>query len=244
MSTTPGLLVIEAGAKRLRHEGHTRVVDTLWDGLREQRESGHLRMLRYGVDSLSDLEFGMGLAKLTTYDGVVILGHGSSDGHIEAAPGIPLPWEVAGRALAPLKPRVVLAVSCYGGAAGPTRDLFDTIPSLDVVMGSPVPLTSHQALLAMMELVPRIYGVDPPKELSWLMTILNAVATGGIVWCRTREDFERNSDVQNATEDLIAIVAKLLIGAAGGRNLQRVRPRQRRVWEIRYSHASTPYRAT
>ena len=113
------------------------------------------------------------------------------------------------------KTNPLLAVSCYGGSAGPTKALFDAIPTLDAVMGSPNPLTSIQTLLASFELLARVYGGDVPADMSMLMTILNAGLTGGIVWTRAREDFEKKTPVDLAVEDAAATLIKMLMGMAG-----------------------------
>lgn len=150
-----------------------------------------------------------------SYEGIVILGHGSPDGRIEAAPGIPMTWEAVGRAVEALTPRAILAVSCYGGGARPTRALFDAIPSLDAVMGSPSPLTADQAWLATLELLWRIYGLDTSPELSALATMLNAALTGGIVWTRTRAEFMGRTDADLQAEDAFASLAETLVRIAG-----------------------------
>jgi hypothetical protein len=213
MPTTPGVLLLEGNEALLRKQGHTRVGDLLMHSLSGLCQQGTLRLWRRRLNSVEDVKIAADWAKYTKYSAVVIVAH-STDSEVEAAPGYSLTWEEVGEKVAPLDPNVIMNVSCSGGSMKPTRALFERIPSLRSVVGSPVPMKSTEALIAMIEVVTRALGGQVPAEFSSLLTLLNLFATKSVVWTRTREEFERNTPLDMATQDLAAGLLKALVEGA------------------------------
>jgi len=65
--------------------------------------------------------------------------------------------------------------------------LFESIPSLERIVSSPAPLTILQARAAILELTFAVHGVPLPAEVGCLVNVLNAAATRGLLYTRTRE---------------------------------------------------------
>lgn len=120
-------------------------------------------------------------------------------------------WEDVGFALAPMCPRTILAVSCNAAASGPAQALFENIPSLCALGGSPATLTSTQAGIAALQLLAAAYGNPPDTDISTLATLFNAADTGGIVIWRRRSTFTAATDVDRLLVDVLAVLAKDLL---------------------------------
>ena len=200
----PGLLIVEGDAERLRREGHTQLTDRVAELLGPQVEQGHLRLMRKSLTSAQDVELAKMFAEFSTYDAAMILSHGSPLG-VQAAPGVWMTWAEVAAAIAPTKPRYLLAVACFGGFSSATDALFDGIPTLERIVGSPAPLTTRQAQISILELWLAAYGSPLPPDWSLVTSALNAATTKGLLYTRTRTGRETSSASDRAIEDLIGL---------------------------------------
>lgn len=110
---TPSLLIIEADANQLRADGITGAIDQLEGALRPMVEAKTLRLARLQLKNAADVEWARCVAPLVRYDGAILVGHGSVGG-LQAAPGQLMDWSAVGESLAPVKPRALLSISCFG----------------------------------------------------------------------------------------------------------------------------------
>lgn len=208
----PGLLVIEADAETVRRQGHCHVIDSVEKGLASKVREGKIRFKRFPIFGRDDLTEGASLARagVAKYDAVIIVGHGDPQG-IVAAPDLGVTWGATAEALAPLEPRALLAISCFAASTTPLSALFGGIPSLQIVMGSPVFLNARQAQAAIVELLALLWGFDIPPELSAAAAMFNALATRGVVFKRARPGFESATRGQLAWIDILSLVARAVL---------------------------------
>jgi hypothetical protein len=171
-----------------------------------------MRLLRLPIASALDLELARAFARFSTYHAVMVLAHGGPAG-LQVAPGMTMRWADLASVIAPTKPRFMLAVACFGALSAPADALFDGIPSLERIVGSPAPLTIGQARAALYELAFAAAGLPIPKELSHLVNVLNALDTNGVLFTRTREGrLERAMTGSNGSaEDLLGVLSWLLL---------------------------------
>ncbi|MBZ0116544.1 MAG: hypothetical protein K8H88_06110 [Sandaracinaceae bacterium] len=200
----PGLLIVEGDADTLRREGHTRLTDRLVKAVEPQVEQGLLRLKRQSIRSAKDLEAAKFLAQFSTYDAAMILAHGGPFG-VQAASDVTMTWAEVAHAIAPTKPRYLLAVACFGALSSATDALFDGIPSLERIVSSPAPLTINQAQIAVMELLFAAYGAHLPAELGYMVNALNAASTKGLLYTRTRDGRDTSTSSDRAIEDLLGV---------------------------------------
>lgn len=197
--TIPALLIIEGDAARMTAEGHATIADDIERTMARHVAEGRLRFRRVRLRSAKDVSTWSIMAKFARYDGIVLLGHGNERG-VVAAPDVPMTWHAVGDALAPLYPRALLTVSCFGGMAEVTDTLFAKIPSLQVITGSPAALRADQAQLALLDLLLCIYGVEL-HDVGNLMLVVNGLMTEGVVFRRTREGLSSSSYLERVLLD-------------------------------------------
>ncbi|MCZ7681208.1 MAG: hypothetical protein M5U28_21425 [Sandaracinaceae bacterium] len=206
----PGLLIVEGNAERLRRERHTQLSEYVVKLTRQQVEAGSLRLMRQRIRNGDELESAKAMAHYSKYPAAMIVAHGGPFG-VEVAPDITMSWADVADAIAPTQPRYLLAVACFGGVSMATDTLFDRIPSLERIVGSPAPLTVAQARAAVFELTFAAYGTRLPAELSYLVNMINAMSTNGVLYTRTRDGRNTSSSSDRAVQDLLGLGAWALL---------------------------------
>ena len=236
VTNRPGLLLIEGDADTLTRQGHTALGDEIARIAKSASPSSGLRFHRVPLRSERDVRLGESFARFARYPAIVLIAHGDPQG-IVVGPRLAMNWDTAGRMLAPLEPRVIVPISCYGGMSGPALSLFHAIPSLETIVGSPAPISTDQARLATLEALVGAFGMEVPKEVSLLLLGLNALATDGILFRRSRETIMRATPTELMMMDLLGIVAASSIGGRGGNLPTRRRVRGGRQRQPRHSRA-------
>jgi len=206
---TPGILVIEGNAAKLKRQGISRIVDDLEALIATQVNNGALRRWRTPINTAADLQLAKSLASVVRYDAVMLVAHGNPT-HVELGddPRLVMEWRDAARILAPVQPRFLLAVSCFAGGSLVTDALFEEIPTLEAIVGSPAPLTVKQAQFPLLELYAAAMRGSLPDELGTLLKIGNFLLTNGIIIKRTRGGLATSTPGQRLAEDLGLIVGR------------------------------------
>lgn len=235
LANLPGLLVIEADADTLERQGHSKLGDEL-EQLARGEQGQSLRFLRLRLRTEKDVRRAQAFAPLLRYPAIVLIAHGGPQG-ICVARDLAMTWHDVADSLAPLKPRALFAIACYGGSSGPTSALFDRIPTLQAVVGSPAPITIAQARLPMIEALTWAQNVEMPKDLSTLFLGLNAIGTNGVVFRRNRADFEVASPSDLLLADLFGAIVSAALSDDDDGELHR-----RRVRRLRRSRRLSPLR--
>jgi hypothetical protein len=208
MTQIPGLLIVEGNADRLEREGQSREIDRLERLLARLVDAGKLRIKRMKIRTELDLDFARLFAPHGRFDVVLLVAHGCTDG-AEATATRSLPWEEIGRLVAPVQPRALLAMSCMAASAPPTRALFENVPTLVAIGGSPVTLSIRQAELALLELLFAAQGFVLPPLVSLCTSLYNAGETGGVIVWRHRETFGQATHEERLALDVFAVLAKV-----------------------------------
>lgn len=225
------LLVVEGDADSLRQDGIASVVDALERALEPLVQRNQLKVTRFRMRSASDIGLARTFAPLFRADAVLLVGHGSA-ARFAAAPGLSLSWTEVATLIAPLQPRAMLAMSCYAARSSAALALFRGIPTLGSLFGALTPLTAPQAQLAALELLAETLGLDVSPEVSALVSVANAYATGGVVVRRRRELFLATNPVDLIVEDHLAALAQVLLRSRAPER----QPRRRRPPNLRSPH--------
>lgn len=224
LANQPGLLVVEADADTLQRQGHSRLGDELEQLARGEQGRG-VRFLRYRLRTAEDAARARALALFLRYPAVVLIAHGDWEG-IRVAPDLVMTWHDVADVLAPLEPRALFAIACYGGLSGPTSALFGRIPTLQAVVGSPAPITIAQARLPMIEAFMWARNGEMPVDLSTIVLGLNAIVTDGVVFRRNRAGFEHASPDEQFLTDLFGAFLSVAMSDDGDDELHRRRSRR------------------
>ena len=120
---------------------------------------------------------------------VAIVAHSNASG-VGLTADSAVSWEVLSSWLLPFAPKVVILVACEAGRWVAARALFEGIPTLKEVYGSPVLINDLQAA-AIKLLVPYLLsGKRLTIEGLRMGQFVNFLVTRGIVLGRTRQDFQ------------------------------------------------------
>jgi len=224
LANPPGLLVVEADADTLNRQGHSKLGDELEDLARSEHGQG-VRFFRHRLRTEENVLRARALAVFLRYPAVVLIAHGNAEG-IRVARDLAMTWHDVADALAPMEPRALFAIACYGGSSGPTSALFDRIPTLQAVVGSPAPITIAQARLPMVEALTWARNIQMPVDLSTLFLGVNAIATNGVVFRRNRAGFETASPEDLFLTDLFGAFLSAAMSGDGDDELHRRRSRR------------------
>jgi hypothetical protein len=203
-----GILVVEGDAGTLRHQGLLGAIDSIETMLRPTVDAGGLRFKRYSVESSEDVDAGRTFAKFFSHDGVIVVAHGNPEAAM-VAPHLLMSWADVARSLAPTKPRVALVVSCHGGMSTGAHEFFANIPSLQLFIGSPVEVAMSQTVGGFIEFFAELRGARLDDKWSLIVAGLNAIFTGGMVFRRSRDEWNGNLPGAWVAQDLLALATKL-----------------------------------
>lgn len=216
MNPSPWIIAVEGDATTIRSQGLSAILDQMEVMLRPMVDTGAVSFRRQAVETSAGLDGAMrwvGLLSLKAA-GVMLVGHGNPEG-FQIAQDRFMSWKEVATHLAKLEPRVVMLLTCHGGMGRIAELLFEAVPSLQIVLGTPTQTTVNENYTAVGEFLIEVLGFAVPKELSAYLTVLNGLVTGGVVFRRTREGVQRSSPAEMALQDFAAVLGKLLLFEIG-----------------------------
>jgi hypothetical protein len=199
-----GALLILGDPETMRREGHSELFEHV-QTLLVPHEGAGFRLRSLELHSQEEIDYWTGIAHLTRYDAVFVLAHGSPEGLV-AAPDAHLTWADLARRLAPTEPKLLFAVSCYSGLGPASDQLFAGIPSLEVVIGSPGPVTVQQAAPGLAEFAFAARRRDFPDFLKAVSYGLGPIATKGVLFRRTRAGHQLSSPRERIIQDVAGLL--------------------------------------
>ena len=203
-----GILVVEGDSGTLRRQKLLGTINGIEAVLRTSVQSGALRFMRYAVESAKDVDTGRRWAGWAPHDGVVLVAHGNPQAAM-VAPNLMMSWSDVARSLAPTKPRVAMVISCHGGMSTGAHEFFANIPSLQLFIGSPVEVAMSQTIGGFVEFFAELGGARLDSGWSAVVAGLNAALTGGMVFRRSRDEWNGNVPGTWVVQDLVALATKL-----------------------------------
>jgi hypothetical protein len=207
----PSLLVLECDAPKLAGQGISAAKDLLaLAKLVPDCVSAHVP-----VSSLDGMlrDLGECKAKHGTFDIVCVVGHSSMAGIAVtgSTPGDSMLWPKFAAFLAPVQPKRIALVACQAGAWLPSKALFDGVPSLLELYGSPL-LTNEQQMVLLKMLVPLLLaGVRVDPEVMRIAQIANFALTRGVLFRQTRAEFQRSDPVEDLARIGLDVLLNVLV---------------------------------
>ena len=123
------------------------------------------------------------------YRNIIIIGHSNQNG-LQISSDRFINWEGVANWFKPFEPHRIILIACNAGRWLPCAALFDGIPTLKEIFGSPVPASKNQAYIVLLRIL-HILGVKKEdNELVRLMQVGNFFATQGLMFRRTRVEYE------------------------------------------------------
>jgi len=124
---------------------------------------------------------------------VVVVGHSSERG-LQLTSDRYVSWQAFAKWVEPFKPRQIVLIACKAGQIPPAVSLFEGVPTLKDVYGSPFVATKEQ-VRAVEILVPYLLNARAPDgDLIRMGQVLNFLLTRGTVLRWRRTDFRAARD--------------------------------------------------
>jgi hypothetical protein len=140
-------------------------------------------------------------------DLLVLFGHGNHEGFAVGG-GALEGWQDMALRFAPWRPTVLLPVSCFGALASVRATWWQSVPSLQWILGAPTTLRTDQALLATVGALARARGVAVSSEASAMAFFANLLTTGGVVAPYSRQWDQARTPFELVGADLLSILAQ------------------------------------
>jgi len=146
-----------------------------------------------------------------SYRTIIIIGH--SNRHVLAlSADRPVGWRSVGNWISTFRPHRVILLACEAGRWLPCAAVFDSIPSLDVIFGSPLPASKQQQLVVLARVLHILGARKEDVGLNRLLQWANFALTGGVMFTRTRKEYENGGNEEgeiwtNALEPFIEEIA-------------------------------------
>jgi hypothetical protein len=131
------------------------------------------------------------------YRSIVIIGHSNRNG-LQIASNTFAEWSAVAKWFDPFDPRRIILIACEAGRWLPCAALFNGIPNLKEIYGSPVPAHKDQALIVLGLVLHTLEAEQLDKGLIQLMQAGNLLITKGLMFRNTRRDYERGGDTEGA----------------------------------------------
>jgi hypothetical protein len=129
------------------------------------------------------------------YRSIIIIGHSNRNGLRLTADSF-YEWPAIGRWLGPFDPHRIILMACEAGRWLPCAALFESIPDLKEIFGSPVPAHKNQMWVVLGRV---LYALGARRaEGKWigLMQAGNFLITKGVMFRNTRQEYERGNDAE------------------------------------------------
>ncbi len=127
------------------------------------------------------------------YKNIVIIGHSNSSG-LQLFADRFVGWEGLANWINPFDPQRVILLACQAGQWLPCAALFNGIPKLNEIFGSPILANRDQRLIVLGKLLHILGSKKEDANLNQLMQLGNFLITRGIMFSRSRAEYERGGD--------------------------------------------------
>jgi hypothetical protein len=131
------------------------------------------------------------------YRSIVIIGHSNRNG-LQLTSDMFFEWGAVARWFGPFDPHRIILIACEAGRWLPCAALFNGIPCLKEIYGSPVPTYKDQALFVLVLVLYALGAKQTDRALLQLMQAGNLLITKGLMFRNTRRDYERGGDAEGA----------------------------------------------
>lgn len=143
----------------------------------------------------SDLleEFGEICRNGRQFKRVIIIGHSDVNG-LQLCADRFITWDGLAEWIKPFDPQQVILLACEAGRWLPCAALFNGIPTLKEIFGSPIFANKNQRLVVLGKVLHILGAQKEDKNLNKLMQFGNFLLTKGLMFSRTRSEYKNSGD--------------------------------------------------
>lgn len=131
------------------------------------------------------------------YGTVIIIGHSSREG-LKISADRAFTWQATGNWIKPFTPKQAILLACQGGRWLPCAALFDAVPTLNEITGSPILANKNQKHAVLAATLHILGAKKKDRELDQIIKFGNLLLTKGLMFSRTRTEYERGGDEEGA----------------------------------------------
>lgn len=126
------------------------------------------------------------------FDNIIIIGHSNENG-LNITSDRFINWDGAAEWFKLLNPKRIFLMACRASRLLPRSAIFDGVPTLEEIYGSPVPIGKPQ-IPFIVGIIWRILSADEvDPEYICIAQVANLIFTKKLMWKYTREGFESDS---------------------------------------------------
>lgn len=137
------------------------------------------------------------------YGTVIIIGHSNREG-LKISADRAFTWEATGNWIKPFAPKQAILLACQGGRWLPCASLFDAVLTLDEIIGSPILANKNQKHAVLAAALHILGAKKKDRELDQVIKLGNLLLTKGIMFSRTRTEYECGGDEEGVIWSEIA----------------------------------------
>lgn len=147
------------------------------------------------------------------YGTIIIVGHSNREG-LKISADRAFSWQATGNWVAPFNPKQLILLACQAGRWLPCASLFDAIPTLNEITGSPILANKDQKHAVLAATLHILGAKKKDRELDQVIKFGNFLLTKGIMFSRTRIQYERGGDEEGVIWSEIAepLIEQLMKG--------------------------------
>jgi hypothetical protein len=140
------------------------------------------------------------------YRTIVVIGHSNKNG-LQISSDRFIDWKGVAKWFERLEPHRIILIACEAGRWLPCTALFEGIPTLKDIFGSPVPANKDQAYVVLFRVLNILGTKKEDRDLVRLMQVGNFLITKGVMFNRTRDEYESSGSAEgvlwNQAESII-----------------------------------------
>ena len=131
------------------------------------------------------------------YRNIIVIGHSNHNG-LQLSADRFVGWKGATNWLHPFEPHRIILLACEAGKWLPCSALFDKIPTLKEIFGSPILADKNQQYIILARVLHILGAKKEDRELNRLLQLGNFFLIKGIIFNRTRAEYERGGDEEGS----------------------------------------------
>jgi len=124
---------------------------------------------------------------------IIVIGH-SNRGGLKISADRFVQWEAVANWLVPFDPQRIILIACDAGRWLPCAALFEGIPTLKEIFGSPIPAHKDQKYIVLARVLHLLGAKREDVDFIRLLQLGNFLFTKGVMFRRTRSEYEQGGD--------------------------------------------------
>ena len=146
------------------------------------------------------------------YRNIVIIGHSNQSG-LQISSDRFVSWKGVANWFEQFEPHRIILIACNAGRWLPCAALFDGISALKEIFGSPIPASKDQGYVVLFRVLNILGAKKEDRDLIHLMQVGNFLMTKGLMFSRTRREYERGGSAEGTVWTMVEPIINHLINS-------------------------------